>query len=106
MYADDLLSRVTDGMYSADVTDWLTCDSSRNKQSSICSDEWASESSKLACTYAYVLEDGHTHIHNNYVLNDEWYQRNLPVVEQQIAKAGVRLAALLNTILEEHTITQ
>lgn len=101
LYADELLHRVTAGVYQQQVPDWLTCQHAG--KSGVCSAEWASESSKLACTHAYVLADGHTHIENNYSLNDEWYQRNLPIVETQIAKAGVRLAALLNTLFQPTT---
>lgn len=95
-----MLQRVTDGDYTNNVKQWLTCNSDSQL---ICSSDWADESSKLACSNAYVMSDGATHIKNNYVLDDKWYYRNLPIVEQQIAKAGVRLAALLNTVFQSTT---
>jgi nuclease S1 len=54
--------------------------------------DWAMESHDIARDHVYVLpEDGK--------LGEEYYRANVPVVDQQLAKAGVRLATLLNDAL-------
>lgn len=61
-----------------------------------CSQLWGNSSAKLACEYAYVLEDGITKIKNGDYLDDNYYKRNIEIIEKQIIYAGYRLANLLN----------
>lgn len=56
--------------------------------------EWALEAHKAAVDVAYVLPD-------DFNLGDAYYARALPVVERQLAFAGLRLARLLNESLRE-----
>jgi len=52
---------------------------------------WAAESFKLAESNAYnIPDDGE--------LGQEYFEKNIPVVEQRLAIAGVRLAMMLNEI--------
>jgi hypothetical protein len=53
--------------------------------------DWAMESHNIAKT-AYVLPDDRK-------LGEDYYRANVPIVDQQLAKAGVRLAKLLNDAL-------
>jgi hypothetical protein len=59
--------------------------------------EWVAESHKLAIESAYVSVSG-TPIKSGDSIDDAYYQRCLPVVEQQLQKAGIRLAAILNLL--------
>ena len=54
--------------------------------------EWAIESHDIAKDHVYVLP-----VDRN--LGEQYYRANVPVVDQQLAKAGVRLAKLLNEAL-------
>jgi hypothetical protein len=54
--------------------------------------DWALEAHKLAVDVVYVLPE-------DLKLGEEYYRRALPVVDRQLALAGVRLAALLNEVL-------
>jgi hypothetical protein len=54
--------------------------------------DWALEAHKLAVEVVYVLPE-------DLKLGEDYYRRALPVVDRQLALAGVRLAALLNQIL-------
>jgi len=56
--------------------------------------DWAMESHDIAKDHAYALPQ-------NRKLGAEYYQANVPVVDQQLAKAGVRLARLLNEKMEK-----
>ena len=54
--------------------------------------DWAMESHHIAKDHVYLLPDDRK-------LGEEYYRANVPVVDQQLAKAGVRLAKLLNDAL-------
>jgi hypothetical protein len=55
---------------------------------------WATESYRLAISHAYEIpKDGQ--------LGQEYFDRCIPVVDQRLSMAGVRLAALLNGIFAE-----
>lgn len=56
-------------------------------------EEWATESYRLAVSNAYVVP-------NTGRLSETYYRRNMPVVNERLAAAGVRLAALLNSIYD------
>jgi hypothetical protein len=67
-----------------------------------CSQLWGNTSAKLSCEYAYVHEDGITHIKSGDYLNDEYYKRNIIVIEKQIIYAGYRLSNLLNYLYNDN----
>ena len=54
--------------------------------------DWAMESHRIAKDHVYVLPVDRK-------LGEDYYRANVPVVDQQLAKAGVRLAKLLNDAL-------
>jgi len=56
--------------------------------------DWALESHRIARDHVYVLPDDRK-------LGEDYYRANVPVVDQQLAKAGVRLARLLNDALKK-----
>jgi hypothetical protein len=56
--------------------------------------DWAMESHQIAKGNVYVLPE-------DLKLGEDYYRANVPVVDQQLAKAGVRLAKLLNDALRE-----
>lgn len=60
---------------------------------------WLEESHTVALTTAYVDTSGRA-ITAGESLRADYVRRNQPVVEQQLAKAGVRLAGLLNELMK------
>ncbi len=55
---------------------------------------WANESHKLAVSHAYdIPKDGR--------IGQEYFDKNIPVVNERLFFAGVRLALLLNVIFDE-----
>jgi len=91
-----LLQQIQSGIYKNDVSSWQSCTSKTTDDA--CSPQWASESVVLACNYSYVEANGKTHIKNDFDLAMDYYTRNYPIVEIQLAKGGVRLANILNMI--------
>jgi hypothetical protein len=57
--------------------------------------DWAMESHNIARDHVYLLPEDRK-------LGEDYCQANVPVVDQQLAKAGVRLAKLLNDALRTH----
>lgn len=84
------------GAWNMEAAGWMTCNSPT--PSLDCSTQWADESILAACEYSYVEADGKTHIQTGFDLGNDYYVRNMPIIEYQVAKAGVRLANVLNAI--------
>ena len=61
-----------------------------------CGIEWATEANSLVCKY--VLAPGLDWVKENDLGRGEYYEGAAPVVELQVARAGVRLAAWVNAI--------
>jgi len=77
--------------YAARLNAWLNSQPAGAFQDGSVVD-WAMESHRIAKEHVYVLPE-------NRRLGEAYYRANVPVVDQQLAKAGVRLAKLLNDAL-------
>lgn len=89
------LSALTSSLYRNITTTWLADSAEWAKcpdGALVCPDVIASESIKLACQWAYRNATPGT------TLEDEYFLSRLPIVNLQLAKGGVRLAAVLNRI--------
>lgn len=60
-----------------------------------CSMQWASETNAFVCSY--VMTNGIDWLENND-LGGDYYQGAVPVVEDRISKAGVRLGSWINAL--------
>jgi len=95
LYADWLLSQVQT-TWASQAASWIQCNTTTPYGA--CSQQWGNESVGLACEYAYVYADGKTPIGDGFDLEDDYYQRNYPIVDMQLAKAGVRMAYVLDSL--------
>jgi len=82
--------------WRSSIDDWSYC--STPEPNLDCATQWATEAVKLACSYSYVLADGVTPVPHGFQLGDDYHNRNYPIVEEQLAKGGVRLANVLNRL--------
>lgn len=88
--------------FGGDMNKWIAYliseSTGRNASASCvgCSPIWGNSSAILACSNAYVGDDGVTHIQQGAQLDMNYYKRNIVVIEEQIILGGLRLAALLN----------
>jgi len=96
-YLNYFISQIM-GPWNSLANGWMTCNSPTPMFD--CSTEWGDESITAACQYSYVEADGKTHIKTGFNLGQDYYLRNMPIVEYQIAKAGLRLAQVLNAIFD------
>lgn len=60
-----------------------------------CGIEWATETNQLVCTYVFAPGLEWVKVND---LGGEYYEGAVSVVELQLARAGVRLAAWINAI--------
>ena len=90
--ATTLLSAVT----SAQVQEWMQSDDPK---------EWANESFKIteSVTIKYCVMHGNScdQPSGTVRIDQAYIDRNVPVVKEQLQKAGIRLAALLDKALGE-----
>ncbi|GBG83442.1 hypothetical protein CBR_g37154 [Chara braunii] len=84
-YTDYLIGKIN-GEWKENADQWSQCDCSADYPGA-CPDVYAKEGIALACKYAYAdVADGDT-------LDDEYFNSRLPVVEMQVAKAGMSAAS-------------
>ena len=93
----DYFNFLLGGVTQANVTAWTQCLSAGSPVVQ-CVDQWAQESAVLSCADAYVNTDG-SHIDQGFSLGQDYYLRAAPIVDSQLQKAGVRMAALFNSLL-------
>ncbi|KAF7803532.1 endonuclease 4-like [Senna tora] len=85
-------TNITDNWWN-DVSLWEECPHNYTA----CPVGYASESVSLACKYAYPNATAGS------TLGDEYFLSRLPIVEERLARGGVRLAATLNRIFLPQT---
>ena len=61
--------------------------------------KWLDESHRLALSRAYVDSAGRP-LANGALLGQDYFDKNEPVIEEQLTKAGVRLAAMLDDLIK------
>lgn len=88
------------GEWSGNVTEWQAPLSAANVDSSIRAGLAlvANGTAKNGCVYAYSWANG-TRIQAGEILPRSYYLRAKPIIEEQLAKGGARLAQLLNVAL-------
>lgn len=64
----------------------------------------AQESAAAGCKYAYNYADG-SPVKNGDTLNRDYFLRASPIVEEQLAKGGVRLATILTEALAQSRVS-
>ncbi|PSN59812.1 hypothetical protein BS50DRAFT_219575 [Corynespora cassiicola Philippines] len=94
IWAEELAGEIRNGTYAAVKEEWL--------EGIVASDAvettmvWARDANAYICST--VVPEGPEAVRHQE-LGGEYYKKAIPVVQQQIAKAGFRLAAWLNTIV-------
>lgn len=97
-WSKELVTAINSGTYASLTSAWLTgMDISDPESSAVV---WATDSNAYVCTT--VMPDGYTVLEDGD-LSTTYYQSAIPVIEQQLAKAGYRLGAWLNLIATGET---
>ncbi|CAM6115181.1 unnamed protein product [Calypogeia fissa] len=98
--SDNLASALINNIktvWSSEAANWTVCPQGARP----CTDTYAKESVKMACQAAYANVGG-TQITSGTTLAEPYFDSRYPIVEKRLAIAGVRLAAILNTIFKGH----
>lgn len=90
-----IVDQIRSGTYSSSVSSWLSC--SDITQAQTCATSWATDANALDCSY--VLNPNPA----GQELSGTYYNGAAPIIQMQIAKGGVRLAAWLNKIFAGST---
>ena len=105
---DDIWYKYVEGN-TAQKEEWVSCFPDAGTNTTIrlerhhiedCVLAWANESHQLALEYTYHGADGVVVVSGSH-LEQEYYDRALPVVRKQLAAGAVRFAALLEHVLYE-----
>lgn len=99
-WANNLAADVNAGKYKREVNDWIRYHDVTGDGAAKSAAKWAQDSNKFVCSY--VLGDGPAKI-NGTEIGGKYYEGSIDLVELQIAKGGIRLAAWLNMIFEGKT---
>ncbi|KAK3060461.1 hypothetical protein LTS18_008497 [Coniosporium uncinatum] len=92
-WSTDLISRINNGTYTPHKRSWI---SNLNVSDAITTSMgWARDANSHVCST--VLPEGQSAV-EGMELDGEYYDSAIAVIEEQIAKAGYRLAGWLNTI--------
>ena len=96
-------------VYARNRTQWTSCPTSHSTSTAPshalaafipCSGVWVEESAQMACP-AYLDDSGQRMNKTSkltYNLTSIYYNRTIPLIEQRLIQAGVRLAYLINTV--------
>ncbi|KAL6704587.1 hypothetical protein ACN47E_008097 [Coniothyrium glycines] len=94
-WASNLTTEIKHGRYRKESKSWLRGITTRDAVDSAMI--WANDANKYVCTT--VLPNGTEAVFGKE-LSGEYYQTAIPIVTKQIAKAGYRLAAWLDALVE------
>ncbi|KAF9431335.1 hypothetical protein BGZ76_000449, partial [Entomortierella beljakovae] len=106
-YLEDTL-KLADGYWN-DVSTWTTCDPSKIEKNpwspvsdsvkTLCPIEWAADANALDCSYVWV-DYSATRDYSTTYFTEVTGPSSDYLVQQQLAKAGIRMAAILNEIYD------
>ncbi|KAG8887297.1 hypothetical protein FRB99_004290, partial [Tulasnella sp. 403] len=90
-WTNTIVTQINSGSYTSSVPSWLSCSDITTAQT--CATAWAADGNSFDCSY--VLNPIPA---SGAELSGAYYTGAAPIIQQQIAKGGVRLAAWLNKI--------
>jgi len=97
LWAENSIIEIKTGTFQGEVVkSWLDCPSG---EAYPCSTSWAEESIGFACKNAYRYKNGNL-IKSGDTLYEDYYEKNINIVENRIARAGYRLAQTLNMLYD------
>ena len=100
-FASKLAAAINNGEYKDSVNEWVNCYDVRSSHAIMNATlRWADETNQAVCTY--VLKDGDL-AYNNTEVGGAYAVGGYPIVEEALARAGVRLSAWLNLIFAGDT---
>ncbi|TFY57257.1 hypothetical protein EVG20_g8620 [Dentipellis fragilis] len=94
VWAAALTKEIKSGSYESLSDGWVSCITSSALSSTSCPLVWAKESNSFDCSDVFSYTKGED------LCDSAYYTAAIPIIEEQIAKQGFRLAKWLDTIFE------
>ena len=100
LYLDYLLNRMRTE-YAQNISDWISCPSSDESRFLACATKWISEDAQLNCAIVYRDESNQPmNASKEFNLGQTYFNTRMVIVEQRLIQGGVRLAAVINKIVQ------
>lgn len=100
LYLDYLIKQLKT-VYGRNVSQWTDCSSSSESSFLACAKLWIDEDAILDCEVVYRDEDDQKiTISTGFNLGQTYYNTRIITVELRLIQAGVRLAAVINKIVQ------
>jgi len=100
-FASKLAAAINEGEYKSSVNSWVDKYNVHSEEAiEKATLKWADDTNQAVCTY--VLKDGDA-AYNNTEVGGEYAVGAYPIVEEALARSGVRLSAWLNLIFTGKT---
>lgn len=102
LYLEHLISQMK-GRYAQNISDWTQCSSSDDSHYLACSSRWIQENAEFCCAVVYRDVNGEPITSaTGFNFTEAYYESRMETVEIRLIQAGVRLAAVINKIVEIH----
>jgi hypothetical protein len=103
LYLDYLVNEMKNH-YAQNISDWTNCSSSDESRFLGCSILWIQEDAKIDCDAVYRDENNQQITKDTgFDLGQTYYNTRIVIVEQRLIQAGLRLATVINKLVQSKT---
>lgn len=100
LYLEYLINQMN-GQYAQNISDWTQCSNADDSRYLACSSIWIQEDAEHCCKSVYRDEnDQQLTPATGFNISETYYSTRMDIVELRLIQAGVRLAAVINKIVE------
>ncbi|KDR73351.1 hypothetical protein GALMADRAFT_72642 [Galerina marginata CBS 339.88] len=97
-WANALVARIQTGDFSSQTASWVSCSAVTSPAGIIdCPVAWATDANAFDCSFVFDFATGQD------LCTSDYFTNAVPIIETQIAKGGLRLAAWLNVLFDGAT---
>lgn len=88
------------GRYAQYISNWTECSTADDSKYLACSSRWIQEDAELSCNVVYRDEFGRQITNDTgFNISEPYYNTRMDTVELRLIQGGVRLAAVINEIV-------
>ncbi|KAI0065751.1 nuclease Le1 [Artomyces pyxidatus] len=94
VWAAAIAKEIKSGTYASVAASWVSCISASELSSTSCPLVWAEEANSFDCTDVFNFTTGQD------LCDSDYYDAAIPIIDEQVAKQGYRLAKWLDAIYD------
>ncbi|KAI9354336.1 S1/P1 nuclease [Zopfochytrium polystomum] len=103
-YTQKIIDDITTGIWNPEYHKWTHCDTPFTTASgrvvrSACPDEWSADANEFNCATVWNRLGKNTNDTDVDLFTNGYYEANKEIARKQLAKAGLRLATILNSVI-------